>query len=115
MDVSRIAAIVGERIRSYRNMAKLSHESLAERSGCHPTYIGQVERGEKNATVESLWKIARALEIPLSQLFEKLEGTESFSNNYPLLCYELIVAAGAEEQERLYRILKEIIEFGKQS
>ena len=39
---------LGLRIRNYRKQKKLSQEQLAEMCGLHPTYIGQVERGEKN-------------------------------------------------------------------
>jgi transcriptional regulator with XRE-family HTH domain len=49
-----IAKAVGQRIRNYRTNLGLSQEKLAELAGCHPTYIGQVERGEKNATLESV-------------------------------------------------------------
>ena len=52
--MSDIAKILGQRIRNYRTSKGLSQEKLAELSGCHPTYIGQLERGEKNATVESV-------------------------------------------------------------
>ena len=44
--MSEIAKIIGQRIRGYRNEKNLSQKKLAEMAGCHPTYIGQVERGE---------------------------------------------------------------------
>lgn len=59
--MSEIAKIIGQRVRNYRIDKGLSQEKLAELSGCHPTYIGQVERGEKNATLESIEKIASAM------------------------------------------------------
>lgn len=74
--MSEIAKTVGQRIRNYRTRQGLSQEKLAEMSGCHPTYIGQVERGEKNATLESIEKIAAALNVSLSKLFEKLGGQD---------------------------------------
>ena len=43
--MSEIAKIIGQRIRSYRTQLGLSQEKLSELAGCHPTYIGQVERG----------------------------------------------------------------------
>ena len=70
--MSDIAKSVGQRIRNYRTQLGWSQEKLAELSGCHPTYIGQLERCEKNATLESIEKIASAMNIPLSKLFEKL-------------------------------------------
>ena len=75
--MSEIAKFIGQRIRNYRTQQNLSQEKLAEMAGCHPTYIGQLERGEKNATLESVEKIASALNIPLSRLFEKLDGPMS--------------------------------------
>ncbi len=59
--MSEIAKIIGQRIRNYRTQKGLSQEKLAELAGCHPTYIGQLERGEKNATLESVEKIASAI------------------------------------------------------
>ena len=106
--MSEIAKSIGQRIRNYRTSQGLSQEKLAELSGCHPTYIGQLERGEKNATIESIEKISLALNIPLSKLFEKLEGQKSNSRNIPLACYELLSAKTKEEQEHLYRILLEL-------
>ena len=76
--MSEIAKFIGQRIRNYRTQRGLSQEKLAELSGCHPTYIGQVERGEKNATLESIEKIVSALNVPLSQLFEKLDNSDAY-------------------------------------
>ena len=90
--MSEIAKSIGQRIRNYRTKQGLSQEKLAELSGCHPTYIGQLERGEKNATLESIEKIAAALNISLSKLFEKLGGQESEERDIPLECYEFVAA-----------------------
>ena len=105
--MSEISKLIGQRIRNYRTQQKLSQEKLAELSGCHPTYIGQVERGEKNATLESIEKIASALSIPLEQLFEKL-GDGDMSDSIPLKCYEFLSAKTKSEQEHLYRLLIEM-------
>ncbi len=105
--MSDIAKIVGQRIRNYRTAKKLSQEKLSEYVGCHPTYIGQLERGEKNATIESIERIAKGLGIPLSQLFEKL-GEMGGATEIPLACYEFLMAKTKAEQERIYRILLEI-------
>lgn len=106
--MSEIAKSIGQRIRNYRTKSGLSQEKLAELSGCHPTYIGQLERGEKNATLESIEKIAAALNISLSKLFEKLGGEDNDTDSIPLACYEFLSAKSKEEQEQLYRILLEM-------
>ena len=109
--MSDIAKVLGKRIRNYRVTLRLSQEKLAELSGCHPTYIGQIERGEKNATVESIEKIADALGVSLSKLFEQPGGDGAEVQEIPLLCYELLSSKTKAEQEHLYRILLEMDEY----
>lgn len=106
--MSEITKILGRRIRSYRTSKGLSQEKLAELSGCHSTYIGQIERGEKNATIESIEKICSALNVSLSELFEKIGVEEKGTENIPLECYEFLSSKTKEEQKRLYAILLEM-------
>ena len=106
--MSSTTKAVGQRIRSYRTEKGLSQEKLAELSGCHPTYIGQVERGEKNATIECIERITTALGISLSKLFEKLGDQEREGKEIPLACYEFLLSKSKEEQEQLYMLLLEI-------
>lgn len=106
--MSEIAKTVGQRIRSYRLQLGFSQEKVAELSGCHPTYIGQVERGEKNATLESIEKIAAAIEVPLSKLFDKIGSTPDDSTDIPAKCYELLLTKNKSEQEQIYRIILEL-------
>ena len=106
--MSEIAKTIGQRIRNYRTSLGLSQEKLAELSGCHPTYIGQLERGEKNATIESIEKISLALDLPISKLFEKLGGSNSVEKDVALDCYEFISAKSKEDQEQIYKILLEM-------
>ena len=111
--MSDITKSLGQRIRNYRTAKGLSQEKLAELSGCHPTYIGQIERGEKNATIESIEKIAVALNVSLSKLFEKLGGQEDSSRNIPLESYEFLSSKTKSEQEHLFRILLEMDKYKK--
>ena len=50
-NVSKLSIEIGQRIRNYRSQQQLSQEELAEKCGLHPTYIGQVERGEKERDI----------------------------------------------------------------
>lgn len=111
--MSNIAKILGQRIRSYRTAMDFSQEKLAELSGCHPTYIGQLERGEKNATLESVEKVSVALNISLSKLFENLGPQENEAQDIPLACYEFLLTKTKEEQEHIYRILLEMDKYKK--
>ena len=110
--MSDIAKIIGQRIRNYRTQKGLSQEKLAELAGCHPTYIGQLERGEKNATLESVEKIASAMDISLSELFEKLG--KSGSNNIAAKCYDLVASKNEAEQKQLYKMLQEMDKYKNQ-
>ena len=105
--MSNIKTTIGQRIRNQRIHKGYSQEQLAELAICHPTYIGQLERGEKNATLESVQKIANALKIPLSQLFEKIEDVNE-EDNIPLKCYELLASKNRNDQQTLYQILLDI-------
>ncbi|MBO4927126.1 MAG: helix-turn-helix transcriptional regulator [Clostridiales bacterium] len=114
--MSEINTIIGQRIRNYRKLLGLSQESLASLSDNHPTYIGCLERGEKNPTLNSLEKICDALQIPISQLFAKIGSHESsLSDDIPLRCYEIICSKSIKEQEELFRILLAVERFGEES
>lgn len=63
---------LGIQIRERRLNLNLSQEELAFRADVHRTYVGMLERGEKNATVLSLYKICKALNITLSELLQKI-------------------------------------------
>jgi len=60
---------VGARIRELRREKGLTQEALGEKGGFHFSYVGQIERGEKNVALLNLAKIAEALEVDISQLF----------------------------------------------
>lgn len=59
---------VGSRVRTLRLAKGMSQEDLAARAGLHRTYVGGVERGERNVSLINLARIATALEVTLSAL-----------------------------------------------
>jgi transcriptional regulator with XRE-family HTH domain len=60
----------GKKVRENRINMDLSQEELARRAGVHRTYIGMIERAEKNITLENIEKISKALGLPLSKLMD---------------------------------------------
>ena len=110
MRLLSIAKQIGERLRSYRNQNGWSQEELAERAGLHPTYIGQLERGEKNATLDSISKVAVALNISLSQLFENISLAPD-PVNIPSQCYSIIQQQPLKDQEALLEIVLAAIKY----
>jgi transcriptional regulator with XRE-family HTH domain len=59
----------GNRLREIRKSKGISQEKLGDLSGLHRTYIGAIERGEQNVSVDNIAKIARALKVKPAELF----------------------------------------------
>lgn len=57
-----------ENIRKFRMRSGLTQEQLAGEAKLHRTYIGTVERGEQNISIDNIYKIAKALKIPAKEL-----------------------------------------------
>ena len=66
-----ILKIIAQNIRYTRQSTGISQEELADIAGVHRTYIGMLERSEKNVTVLSLNKIATALNVPIETLLKE--------------------------------------------
>jgi len=59
----------GKKVRAERDKLGFSQEELASRAGVHRTYIGMIERAEKNITLENIEKVVKALNLKLSDFF----------------------------------------------
>jgi len=68
VSASRISQAFGLAVRDARLRKGFSQERLAERAGLHPTYVGMIERGVRNATLDVAAKLASALDTPLPKL-----------------------------------------------
>lgn len=60
----------GKRVRTIRTEQGISQERLGEIAGVHRTYVGMIERGEKNITLTNIEKISKALRVPIKSLLE---------------------------------------------
>ena len=72
--MENVRVLVGERIRNLRKERGWSQEKLGEKADLHHTYVGAVERGEKNASIDTLDKIADALGNEMVDLFTLTKG-----------------------------------------
>jgi transcriptional regulator with XRE-family HTH domain len=66
-------AALGATVRDLRLKLGYSQEALAERAELHRTYIGGIERGERNVSLENIVRLAHALRVSPSQLLERLK------------------------------------------
>ena len=65
--------LFGDTIRTHRQQLGLSQEALADLVGLHRTYIGGIERGERNVSLLNILRLAKALNCRPSELFEKYD------------------------------------------
>jgi transcriptional regulator with XRE-family HTH domain len=66
---------VGRNLRAYRQARSLSQEAFAEVVGVHRTYMGGLERGERNLTLKSVERLAEALGVAPLTLFESIPSS----------------------------------------
>jgi len=71
MSSENILEIFGRNVQKYRKEKEISQEKLAEIAGVHRTYVGMIERAEKNITLRNMEKIANALNVKIKDLLEK--------------------------------------------
>lgn len=72
-----VKKLFGSSVRNWRGRLGISQEELGERAGLHRTYISDVERGARNISLESIEKLARALQVSVSTLVYQLNGGAS--------------------------------------
>ena len=72
--------IIGDRLREIRQKKKMSQGDIEQRTGLHRCYISRVENGYTVPAIETLEKMARALEIPMYQLFYDGENPPELAN-----------------------------------
>lgn len=68
---SNARQIFAQRLRQIRQIKGLSQEELADRAGLHRTYVGSVERSERNVSIDNMERLAIALEVDITELLRK--------------------------------------------
>ena len=69
MGIRKLRNDIGKKVKDLRLEKGLSQEKLAELAGVHRTYIGMIERAEKNITLCNIEKITKALKVEIKDLF----------------------------------------------
>lgn len=100
---------VGKRIRTLRHLQSISQEEVALRANLNPAYYGQVERGLKCPTIDTLYKIAQALGTSLPELL-RTDAIPSQASDYSHRAEELLARVPAEKQEQALKAIEAIVD-----
>ena len=110
--MSDIAKLIGEQIRAFRKDKGLSQEQLALKADLNTTFVGQVERGVKKPTIDTLEKIVNALDITFEDLFSFEKNFIKYKDSTIIdkIVFEL-EGHTKEEQIVIYNLVKQILNF----
>lgn len=104
--MSDIAKQLGQRIRELRTKQHMSQEELSFKAGISPAHLGQIERALKNPTIDTIAKIAAALDIPISDLFT-MEAVSAVPQNTTVSKINAqLLSMSEEEQKDILRIIR---------
>ena len=107
--VKHVRKFLGQRLRALRKQQSLSQERLGERAGLSGKFIGEVERGEKSISIDSLYHVAVALEIPLRELTDvRADRPSSVPSEEAEKIFALVSTRRHREDElrRAYKVLQ---------
>lgn len=108
-----LQVLVGERIRAIRKEKGLTQEQLAEKSGVYITYISDIERSERNITLDTLEKVLTALDVNPVEVFrvDGIEGIELRTDKNLLVeaLSSLLTGRKIEEIQLVLRLAKDIL------
>lgn len=108
MQKKKITMDTAERIRQLRRGQSLSQEALALRANLNPAYFGQIERGLKCPTIDTLYKIATALGVPPAELLSQ-QPPPANSSSYQDRLEKLLTQIPENKQEQFLRLLEDMI------
>jgi transcriptional regulator with XRE-family HTH domain len=109
--VSDLLKVLGKRVHDLRAAREWSQEEFAHVSGLHRTYIGQIERGEKNISFDNLLKVSGVLGVTVSELLSGIEdGGSRESKSRP----EPGIQKAPHEDHRMFEIQKLVTRLGVQ-
>ncbi len=103
----KITEEVGNRIKYFRRLKSISQEELALRANLNPAYFGQVERGVKCPTIDTLYKIANALEVSPAKLLQASDRPTPPSE-YNSRVAAFLARVPEEKRDQVLRIIEEV-------
>ena len=108
--VPHVRAFLGQRLRILRKRIRLSQTALGKRSRLSGKFIGEVERGEKSISIDSLYRVSVALAVPLSLLTDVGKSRNSVPSRDAERVLALVVDRPRPTVRRAYAILQKMFE-----
>ena len=108
MDRAALSRLIGANIRKYRIQRDVSQEHLALESGIHPAYISKLERGEKCPTIDTLYRLAKALRMPVYKLID-IDGDIDNISDTAYKIQKSLSDLSPEQQNRIIELIDEIV------
>ena len=108
--VPHVRAFLGQRLRILRKRVRLSQTALGKRSRLSGKFIGEVERGEKSISIDSLYRVSVALAVPLSLLTDVGKSRNSVPSQDAERVLALVVDRPRPTVRRAYAILQKMFE-----
>ena len=106
--VKHVRKTLGDRLRTFRKDRGLSQQRLGRRSNLSGKFIGEVERGEKSVSVDSLYHVSVALDVPLSDLTDTHRARKKGNSKAEVDKLIALVSGPRKPQQirRAYDVLK---------
>ena len=98
---------LGNSIRDLRKKQKLSIEQLADRADIHLTYLAQIEKGQRNMSIKTLWSIAAALDVEAVSLISENSPIKTRDGHLDRII-NIMNTLDASKQEMLLKVVKEL-------
>lgn len=106
--MENITKLLGKRIRYLRHLREMTQQDLGERADVSYKYVGAIERGEKNPTLDNLAKIAKALDVKLFELFifeHEVDNVKILKDGID----DLLDKATSKEVKMVYRVIEALL------
>ena len=107
----RVRIAFGQRVRALRKSADISQMELGERAGIDHTYIGGIERGERNLSIEAIAKVAKGLGVEIVELFHFSTKKLTVTNPHLADLVALLEQRDATDTKRALELVQAVLEW----
>jgi len=114
--IENIQIELGKRIRTFRKRQGLTQEEMAERCDLHWTYIGGLERGERNPTLTTLQRVAAGLNVGINELIDPQlsPSVPNEQNNKEARLLRLVRKKGGDSMDLATKVVREVLQWRDQ-